>query len=182
MLPKKEIEKKLVKVFEDVAVFGFQGVSLLDYPGTVSSIVYTGYCNLTCPYCQNPSLLAPAKNSLEPMPAQYLVEEIIKRKKIIKGVVVTGGEPLMHHSICQLIEVFKNDFDLKVKIDTNGLFPDRLQEAFDKNLVDYVAMDFKTSPHKYPLLGEKSNEKEISDSLMRSLHIIKPVERFPPVS
>lgn len=128
--------------------FGLHKTTLLDYPGRVAAVVFLPGCNLRCPYCHNPELVS---GSMEY--GSYSREEIsaflIKRAPVLGGVVISGGEPLLHRDlVTELIEEI-HSYDLAVKIDTNGLCPDALTgiEA------DFIAMDIKTAPSRYPELG-----------------------------
>ena len=126
---------------------GLQKLTLLDFPGTVACTVFTVGCNLRCPFCHNPSLV-------NNPPEEYRLSEdeffafLEKRKGILDGVAITGGEPLLHADIAEFVAKIKTK-GYKVKLDTNGSFPDRLEEILKSGNVDYVAMDIKNSPGKY---------------------------------
>ena len=123
---------------------GFQKLTVLDFPGQVACIVFTKGCNFRCPFCHN-SLLVEGKCET------YKEEEILlfleKRKNVLDGIVVSGGEPLMHDIEDFLVKV--KELGYKIKIDTNGSYPDKLISLVGKGLVDYVAMDIKNVPEKY---------------------------------
>jgi pyruvate formate lyase activating enzyme len=122
-------------------------MSLIDYPDNVCLTVFTGGCNYRCPFCHNANLvLAPEKTAT--IPLDSALSEIERRKKLIDGITITGGEPLMHNDIRELIEPVKR-MGLKVKLDTNGAFFDLLSQLLSENLLDYVAMDIKSSKKKY---------------------------------
>ncbi len=128
--------------------FGLQKTTLLDYPGKVAAILFTPGCNLRCPYCHNPELVSGGDDegliSLDEVRAFLL-----KRSSVLGGVVITGGEPLLHgNKILDLINEI-HSLGLSVKIDTNGLFPDLLPLLG----ADFIAMDLKTSPLRYGELG-----------------------------
>jgi pyruvate formate lyase activating enzyme len=127
---------------------GFQKTSLLDYPDRISAIVWTSGCNFRCPFCYNKNL---ALGTAELFPQDEILSFLSKRKALLEGVVISGGEPLLHDDIIDFIKKIK-DLRLLVKIDTNGTFPDRLRELLDQQLVDYVAMDVKAPKKKYPEL------------------------------
>lgn len=127
---------------------GLQKLTLLDYPGKMACIVFTGGCNLRCPFCHNASIvLNPSADG------EFTVDEIKaflkKRQGILEGVVITGGEPLMQKDIADFIMQIR-ELGYSVKLDTNGTYPDKLRELIDRGLVDYVAMDIKASPAGYP--------------------------------
>ncbi len=128
---------------------GLQKLSLLDYPGKLAATVFTGGCNLRCPFCHNASLV------LRPGEGQRISEEELlsfleKRKGILDGVCITGGEPLLQEGLDDLI-VRIRELGFLIKLDTNGCFPERLAVLIRRGLVDYVAMDIKNAFDKYPL-------------------------------
>ncbi len=127
---------------------GLQKLTLLDFPGKMACTVFTGGCNLRCPFCHNRSLVInpPAESEY---PEDEILSFLIKRKGILEGVAITGGEPLMQSDIEEFIKKIK-DLGYAVKLDTNGTYPDRLRLLVDKKLVDYVAMDVKSSESGYP--------------------------------
>ncbi len=128
---------------------GFQKLTLLDFPGHMSCTVFTGGCNLRCPFCHNALLVENC-----PKKAAYSEEEILnfisKRNGLLDGVSITGGEPLLQPDIRSFIEKIKSAGFL-VKLDTNGTYPTRLKELVNAGLVDYVAVDIKNSKSKYAL-------------------------------
>lgn len=125
---------------------GLQKMTLLDYPDTVACIVFTQGCNFRCPYCHNKELLPLEKGS---MPEAQIWEYLEKRAGILEGICITGGEPLLQTGLEDFL-VRAKDLGYQIKIDTNGSFPDRLNDLIQKNLVDYVAMDLKNSLEQYP--------------------------------
>ena len=127
---------------------GFQKTSLLDYPDRISAIVWTSGCNFRCPFCYNKNL---ALGTAELFPQDEILSFLSKRKALLEGVVISGGEPLLHDDMIDFIKRIK-DLRLLVKIDTNGAFPERLSELLEQQLVDYVAMDVKAPKKKYPEL------------------------------
>lgn len=127
---------------------GLQKMTLLDYPGKVACTVFLGGCDFRCPFCHNGELV------LSPAPAQMDQEELLaflkKRRGLLDGVCITGGEPLLRPDLQQLLEVVKA-LGYPVKLDTNGSHPAALRDLAQRKLVDYVAMDIKNSPALYPL-------------------------------
>lgn len=132
-----------------MVIYGLQKLSLLDYPGKTACTVFTGGCNFRCPYCHNASLVV-GLDEIEPVDYDEFFAFLNKRRNILDGVCITGGEPLLQPDIEDFIRVIKK-FGYSVKLDTNGTFPDKLKRLVDENLVDYVAMDIKNSPEKYSL-------------------------------
>jgi pyruvate formate lyase activating enzyme len=141
---------------------GFQKTSLLDYPDRISAIVWTSGCNFRCPFCYNKTL---ALGTAGLFPQDEILSFLSKRKTLLEGVVISGGEPLLHDDIVDFVKKIKN-LQLLVKIDTNGAFPERLNELLDQQLVDYIAMDVKAPRKKYQqLTGVKINLNKIEASI-----------------
>ena len=128
-------------------IHGFQKMTLLDFPGKVACTVFTAGCNLRCPFCHNAFLVTQLDASAEISQAE-IIEYITRRKGILDGVCITGGEPLLDDGLFDFIKEIKQT-GLLVKLDTNGTFPDKLKRAVRDGLVDYVAMDIKNTPEKY---------------------------------
>lgn len=130
-------------------ICGFQKMTTLDFPGKIACTVFTGGCNFRCPFCHNATLVTDIDDN-----AVFSEEEILsylyKRKGILDGVCITGGEPLLQKDIAEFIAKVK-ETGMLVKVDTNGSYPEKLKELVQNGLVDYVAMDIKNSKEKYPL-------------------------------
>lgn len=130
-------------------IHGLQKMTLLDYPGHVACTVFLGGCDFRCPFCHNGSLvLAPA--SAEQIPEEKLLEFLKKRQGVLDGVCITGGEPLLQRSLPALLGKIRA-LGYSIKLDTNGSYPQRLREIAESGLIDYVAMDIKNAPEKYPV-------------------------------
>lgn len=126
----------------------YQKLTLLDYPQKTACTVFTYGCNLRCPFCHNAGLVVrPAEEKIDE--AEFF-SFLDKRKNLLDGVCITGGEPLLQKDILRFISDIKNKGFL-VKLDTNGFFPDKLEEILKAGIVDYVAMDIKNSPKKYSI-------------------------------
>lgn len=128
-------------------ISGFQKLTLLDYPGHTACTIFTGGCNFRCPFCHNAGLVT-LEAGAEAVPLETVFSTLEKRRGVLDGVGITGGEPLLHADIAALLERIKA-LGYDVKLDTNGSFPDRLQALIDRGLVDYVAMDIKNAPALY---------------------------------
>ena len=126
---------------------GLQKLTLLDFPGKVACTVFTVGCNLRCPFCHNPALVNNPPESYRISEEEFFAF-LNKRKGILDGVAITGGEPLLHSDIGEFIAKIKS-LGYKVKLDTNGTFPDRLGQILAEGNVDYVAMDLKNTFDKY---------------------------------
>lgn len=130
-------------------IHGFQKLTLLDYPDKVACIVFFGGCNFRCPFCHNASLVTHLDGTPTVDEAEVF-DYLDKRGKLLDGVCITGGEPLMRPDIREFIEKIRSR-GLSVKLDTNGSYPSKLKELVNDGLVDYVAMDIKNCKEKYPL-------------------------------
>jgi pyruvate formate lyase activating enzyme len=148
-------------------VKGFQGTSLLDFPGRIASLVFFGGCNLTCPFCHNPTLVHDP-DQYPDYPVDELLAELESRATFIDGVVISGGEPTLDPDCIVLMREIKG-LGLQIKLDTNGLRPDRLSAMLDENLLDYVAIDLKTSPSRY---GEMHSGPVNPQTLIQSISLL----------
>lgn len=128
-------------------ISGLQKLTLLDYPGHVACTVFTGGCNFRCPFCHNAGLVLPEQLAHDTDEEQVL-SFLKKRVGILDGVAITGGEPLLHKDIGSFLRKVKA-LGYKIKLDTNGSFPELLMELVEEGLVDRVAMDIKNSPALY---------------------------------
>jgi pyruvate formate lyase activating enzyme len=166
-----------------------QPFTVLDYPGKVACMVFTPGCNFRCGYCHNPEFVLPEQiKKLEP---DFLEEETViaflgRRKGLLDGVVVTGGEPTLHSGLPAFLRRIKG-MGFLVKLDTNGSRPEVLSALIDEGLLDYVAMDVKTSLDAYPalvgpcvrpvciessarLIRERVPDYEFRTTLLRGVH------------
>lgn len=127
-------------------ISGLQKMTLLDFPGKVACTVFLQGCNFRCPFCHNSGLLdagAPGEITKE-----ALLDFLKKRKGLLDGVCITGGEPTVQPELPQLLQQIKA-LGYSIKLDTNGTHPDILKELVTSGLVDYVAMDIKNCPRRY---------------------------------
>lgn len=129
-------------------ISGLQKMTLLDYPGKIAATVFTGGCNFRCPFCHNASLVLNDRRAQEAISEEEFFDFLAKRKGLLDGVCISGGEPLLQEDIRQFISGIKS-LGFLVKLDTNGSFPSRLKELAGDGLIDYVAMDIKNSPAGY---------------------------------
>ena len=125
---------------------GLQKMTLLDFPGKVACTVFTQGCNFRCPFCHNSSLVLSPE--LPELSQEAFFAFLRKRQGLLDGVAITGGEPLLHPDMPELLEKIRA-LGYAVKLDTNGAFPARLEEILKAGLADYVAMDIKNSREKY---------------------------------
>ena len=130
-----------------MGIKGFQGTSLLDFPGRIASLVFWGGCNLTCPFCHNPPLVLDP-GAYPDIDATEILSDLARRKPFIDGVVVSGGEPTLDSGLPVFLKRVKA-LGLDVKLDTNGLAPQVTAGLIEQGLVDYLAIDLKTTPERY---------------------------------
>lgn len=143
---------------------GFQKMTVLDYPGKVACTVFFAGCNLRCPFCHNASLVT--ESWISGVDEDEIFAYLEKRKGLLDGVCITGGEPLLNEEIEDFIRRIK-DMGYLVKLDTNGTNPKMLRRLIENGLVDYVAMDIKNSAEKYAMTcGVKAvNFTKIEESI-----------------
>lgn len=146
---------------------GIVKFSLIDYPERLACVVFLSGCNFRCPYCHNRSLVL---NQTDSISFQDLQEFLVKRRQQLEGVVITGGEPTINPDFMKIITYAKS-LGYLIKLDTNGTRPDVLKEIIDKSLVDYIAMDIKTSINHYQQLTQYNhNPDDILTSIKLLLH------------
>ena len=131
---------------------GFQKNSLIDFPGTIACVVFTSGCNFICPYCHNPDLaVGPVKGSGSLDDPDTIFSFLERRKGQLQGVAITGGEPTLQPDLVAFCQKIRK-MGYKIKLDSNGTRPHVLETLLDKQLIDYLAMDIKTSLTHYPLV------------------------------
>lgn len=144
-----------------VPIFALQKTSLQDFPGKISAIVFLAGCNFRCVFCHNPAAVA-GKGTVSEADFFSFLDS---RKGKLQGVVVSGGEPVIHFDLPEFLSKIKSKGFL-VKLDTNGSNPSMLRELFQKNLLDYVAMDVKAPFSKYrSITGAKNMAPKIKQSI-----------------
>lgn len=131
-----------------IQIAHLQRTSLIDYPGEISSVVFTQGCNFRCPYCHNPELVDPSRFT-EPLDQNEVLSFLSTRKGKCDAVVITGGEPCIQPGLIPFMSRLK-EMKYLVKLDTNGSFPDVLSEILESDLVDFIAMDVKAPVSRYP--------------------------------
>lgn len=151
-----------------VEIKGLEKFAPLDFPGFISSTIFLGGCNFRCPYCHNADLVL-RPESLATMPLDYFVSYLDSRQGWLEAICITGGEPLLQEDLEVLCRVIK-DRNLLVKVDTNGSFPERLEDLIGKKLVDYVAMDVKAPLRRYPQVVRAVVAEE---NISRSIEVIR---------
>lgn len=146
-----------------IKISGLQKLTLLDYPEHTACTLFVPGCNFKCPFCHNSELLG---GGVEFYDEREIFDFLRKRRGVLEGVCVTGGEPTVYTDLARLIGDIK-DLGYEVKLDTNGYMPERLKELYRNHLLDYVAMDIKNSPSRYAeTIGlERVDMSRITDSI-----------------
>lgn len=152
---------------------GLQKLTLTDFPGLTAAIIFSGSCNFRCPFCQNSALVLHPQS--EPViPDEEVLAFLEKRQKMLEGVVFTGGEPMLQKDLAFFIGKVRA-LGYRIKLDTNGSFPEELQELVHARLVDYVAMDVKNSLDRYGetigVIGYDTHKIEQSISFLKEGHV-----------
>jgi len=142
-----------------VDICGVQSVSVIDFPGRIAAVLFLGGCNFRCPFCQNGDLVLRPRE-LPCRSEDDVIDSMLRRRTLLDGVVVTGGEPLIHGDELLALLGRLRDAGFAVKLDTNGYEVDVLSKVLASGLVDYVAMDVKTSLAKYPEAAGRTLDTE----------------------
>lgn len=128
-------------------ICGLQKLAMVDYPGKLAATVFTGGCNLRCPFCHN-ALLVTRLDETPEIPEREVLDFLSSRRGLLDGVVLSGGEPLIQPGAADFLQAVR-ELGFAVKLDTNGCYPAPLADVLKRGLVDYVAMDIKNSREKY---------------------------------
>lgn len=146
---------------------GLMKLTLLDFPGKVACTVFTVGCNFRCPFCHNGGMVF--GTNCEQMTEWEVLSFLRKRKNVLEGMCLTGGEPLLQNGVEEFLRNVKA-LGYAVKLDTNGSFPEKLQNLVEKGLVDYVAMDVKNSQKLY---CQTTGVQADVESVCRSVEFLK---------
>lgn len=144
---------------------GLQKLTLLDFPGRIAATVFTRGCNMRCPFCHNASLVV---GGADIIPEEEFFAFLESRRGRLGGVCVSGGEPTLQADLPRFIEKIKA-MGFEVKLDTNGTNPEMLSSLIDGGLLDYVAMDIKSSPEGYARVSGVSPDME---KIKRSVELL----------
>ena len=155
-------------------IHGLEKLSLVDFNDLPCATVFTGHCNFRCPFCHNAALvLDPASQPI--IPEEEIFSYLAKRRGILDGVCVTGGEPTLQADLADFLRKVKS-MGFLVKLDTNGSRPEVLRALVEEKLVDYVAMDVKNSFEKYETTAVFQNLAPIKESIAYLLTNAVPYE------
>jgi pyruvate formate lyase activating enzyme len=158
-----------------MVISGLQKLTLLDYPGHTACTVFTPHCNWRCPFCHNASLVL-ADGSLPELDQEEFFSFLRKRRGLLDGVAVTGGEPTIHADLPEFVRRIRS-LGFPVKLDTNGYHPDMLRRLLEEKLIDYAAMDIKNSPEKYAVTA--GTERLSIDAVHQSVRYLMRQGRIP---
>ncbi|MDO9264471.1 MAG: anaerobic ribonucleoside-triphosphate reductase activating protein [Desulfosalsimonadaceae bacterium] len=147
---------------------GIQKNSFIDFPAKISCVLFTAGCNFDCPYCHNPDLVWRTSTS-KMIDLKEIFDFLKKRKSLLDGVVITGGEPTLQPDLFDFCREIK-ELGYPIKIDTNGTRPKVLQNLLSNHFVDYIAMDVKTSFERYfPVISKNCNPVDLRESVLSIL-------------
>jgi pyruvate formate lyase activating enzyme len=146
---------------------GLQKSSLIDYPGMTSCVLFLSGCNFDCPYCHNPQLVRIEPNSTF-LEENRVYDFLKRRKSLLDGVVISGGEPTIHPGLISMCEEIKQ-MGYPIKLDTNGSRPQMIRRLIERRYIDYIAMDIKTAPSGYPHFIQKDFDPE---TILTSIRIV----------
>ncbi|SCZ80797.1 anaerobic ribonucleoside-triphosphate reductase activating protein [Acidaminobacter hydrogenoformans] len=148
---------------ETLEIGGLIKTTLIDFPGEVATVLFTTGCNFNCPYCHNRPLILPAAQTLT---KGSVMAHLEKRAGLCDGVVISGGEPTLQPGLEAAVKEIRR-LGYKVKLDTNGTRPDVLERLLSRGLLDYVAMDVKSSPerHKHVTGGSARDRSAVEQSI-----------------
>ena len=151
-------------------ISGFVKLSTIDFPGILSAVIFTQGCNLDCIFCHNRHLIPIEKGKIM---EEEVLSYLFRARDMIDGVVITGGEPLLQSDIENFAEKIK-EIGLKVKIDTNGFFPEKLESLLSKSLVDFVALDVKAPliPEDYSYIAGKIITEGDLEKLRKTIELV----------
>lgn len=149
---------------------GWQKTTLLDYPGKIACTVFVTGCNFRCPFCQNPELVLEAE-TLPTIPEEEILKFLKRRRGLLEGVVITGGEPTLYPDLPKFAKKVK-DLGFLVKLDTNGTNPEMLKDLFEWDLVDYVAMDIKGPIEEYEKYIGQTQILNLKSKIKKSIGIL----------
>lgn len=152
-------------------------MSLVDYPGQASAVLFLQGCNLCCPFCHNADLIPLQSPKESSFTWSQVQKKMLERQTLVKAITITGGEPCLHSQLEDLLHQCR-EMGFQIKLDTNGTFPSRLKKILTQKLVDFVAMDIKAPlNHEMKIAtGRSLQEKKIQKSLDLLQHSNLPYE------
>lgn len=153
----------------DLQFYELKKLSLSNYDMHLSCSLYTGGCNLKCPYCHSSNLVF-LKENMYPIVTDRINEYLQSHKKMLNGIYISGGEPLMHEGVVSFLQYAKA-LGYDIKIHTNGMYFERLNRIIQENLVDYISLDIKNAPNAY---ARTCGVEDVDlQDIKKSLHLLK---------
>ena len=153
---------------------GWQKTSLIEYPGKISTVLFTGGCNFRCPFCYNADLVL-RPGELSDLPGETVLEYLSTNRELYQALVISGGEPTLNAAAPEFLAEVKA-LGLCTGLETNGTNPDMIARLLEENLVDYIAMDVKapvTWPAYRKAAGLNEGNQEWVDNVKRTLELLK---------
>jgi len=148
-----------------IAIGGMIKTTLVDFPARVACAIFLQGCNFRCGFCHNPALVPPGAPA-DPVEPEAVIDLLLRRRGLVDGLAVSGGEPLMQPGLGAFLRRVKSETGVAVKLDTNGAYPGRLERMLTEGLVDLVAMDIKAPPDLYNrATGGKGDHRTVAESL-----------------
>ena len=138
----------------------------LDFPGIFSAALFTQGCNFTCPYCHNPHLV---RRFGEPVSEAEVWEFLTRRRQLLDGVVISGGEPTLQPDLAEFCKRLQG-LGYSVKIDTNGSTPEVVADLIERRLINYLALDLKADPRHYP---PELSPKDLGPAILETIRLLK---------
>ncbi len=153
---------------DDSGIVGWTKNSFIDFPRTIACVCFFSGCNLRCPYCHNPEIAT--REAAGTVPVIDILDFLEKRRGIVEGVVLSGGEPTIHETVGDFVDQIRS-IGLKIKLDTNGMLPEKIRNINP----DYLALDVKTIPTDY-ISFLKAPFTDVSDRLAESIAIVRSMK------
>lgn len=167
--PRHKRIKEKEKGKQKMKFAGIQKLTLLDYPEKLACTVFVNGCNFRCPFCHNGSLVRCDNESS--IDESEILEFLNNRKGVLNGICISGGEPTLYPELIDFIRKVKEIGTYKIKLDTNGSKPDVIKSILDEGLIDYIAMDIKSSMESYPYVAG-TIKIDFNDVIPKSIDLI----------
>jgi pyruvate formate lyase activating enzyme len=156
---------------------GWQKTSLIEYPGKIATVLFTGGCNFRCPFCYNADLVQ-RPGELSDLPGAAVLEYLRANRKLYQALVITGGEPTLNEAILEFLAEVKA-LGFCTGLETNGTNPDMISRLLEEGLVDYLAMDVKapiTWPAYQKAAGLAEGDQDLIEKIRATLELLKPAK------
>lgn len=170
---------------EEIVFFDHQKLNIEIDPGKMSTIVWTGGCNFRCPFCERSQFIF-LKEDSRVITGTKILQYLEERQNVLDQLVITGGEPLMHPELDSFLKEAKA-LGYQIRIETNGSYPQHLEDLIQNHRVDQVVMSLKNTPEKYgQSIGlDQAEIQKIQRSVDILLHcdldvrfVIVPIKEF----